>query len=48
MEKKIVNNGSSDLTRPRNLELVQKITSERNLRSIIQTRVKIPELNKKK
>jgi hypothetical protein len=34
-------------TKPRNLELVQKIISERNLISTIRTRVRIPELNKK-
>jgi hypothetical protein len=35
------------LTGPRNLELARKITPEKNLKSIIQTRVEIPELDKK-
>jgi hypothetical protein len=35
------------LTGPRNLELARKITTERNLRSIIHTRVGISELDKK-
>jgi hypothetical protein len=34
-------------TGPRNLELTRKITPERNLRSTIQTRVGISELDKK-
>jgi hypothetical protein len=32
---------------PRNLKLVQKIISKRNLRQIFRTRVEISELNKK-
>jgi hypothetical protein len=50
MEKKIANISLTEAlisTKPRNLKLAQKTTIERNLKLIIQTRVKIPELDKK-
>jgi hypothetical protein len=49
MEKRITNISLTEAlisTRPRNLELTQKITSERNLIATIQKWVKIPELDK--
>jgi hypothetical protein len=46
-EKRISLTEAPILTGPRNLELAQKTTPEKNLRSIIRTRVEIPELNKK-
>jgi hypothetical protein len=50
MEKRIANISALEApisTGPRNLESERKTTPERNLRSTIQTRVRIPELDKK-
>jgi hypothetical protein len=49
-EKRIVNislTGAPIPTGSRNLESARKTTPERNLRSMIRTRVGIPELDKK-
>jgi hypothetical protein len=49
MEKRITNISLTEAlisTRPRNLELTQKITSERNLIATIQKWVRIPKLDK--
>jgi hypothetical protein len=49
-EKRIMNISLTEApisTGPRNLELARKIIPGKNLRSTIQTRVGIPELNKK-
>jgi hypothetical protein len=49
-EKRITNISLTEApisTGPRNLESTRKITSERNLRSAIRTRVRILELDKK-
>jgi hypothetical protein len=49
MEKRITNISLTKAlisTEPRNLELVRKSAPGRNLRSMIRTRVGIPELNK--